>query len=153
MKKTPSGVVEPETEGERSQPVLEDSNLPQEESKIEHTHAEQVKAEDSNDKRPLDSVEGSKPLQRTSKRFKEKPQPSNDYKFNDFHESFFEVINDISTAEGLNFTLSTERLAPQDLPQDEAVFFAMSDFYDCLSSWTNKHSEFLNQSEAKNSKS
>ncbi|SCU78876.1 LADA_0A08262g1_1 [Lachancea dasiensis] len=110
-------------------------------------------AEASGVKRLIDSADGGdKPLQRSSKRFKEKPILDTPLKSMDAHEYFFLVINDLAFTMGFDFNLSTERMSPSDLEEAAPEFSAMSDFYDCLSSWTNKHSEFLNQTESKSSK-
>ncbi|SCU80649.1 LANO_0B00782g1_1 [Lachancea nothofagi CBS 11611] len=111
-------------------------------------------ANDSNGtKRPLETSDSNdRPLQRSSKRFKEKPQIEVNKKSMDIHENFFRMINDLSAALDLEFEMSVDKIGPSDIPSEVPEFSAMSDFYDCLSSWTNKHSEFLNQTETKNSK-
>ncbi|CAR23025.1 Hir3p [Lachancea thermotolerans CBS 6340] len=106
-----------------------------------------------NQKRPLDAAEVNKPLQRMSKRFKEKPQVASDARIMDNHEKFLQVINDVALSTGYDLILTTDKLAPQDVPKEAPYFNAISDLYDCISSWTNKHSEFLNQTDTKNSKS
>ncbi|SCU91675.1 LAME_0E13410g1_1 [Lachancea meyersii CBS 8951] len=103
-------------------------------------------------KRKLESDDADKPSQRSSKRFKEKPPAVIDSKNMDTHERFFNVINDISISLGYSFRLSVEKMNPLDLDQEAPEFCAISDLYECLGSWTNKHSEFLNQSETKNSR-
>ncbi|CEP65042.1 Hir3p LALA0_S18e00408g [Lachancea lanzarotensis] len=103
-------------------------------------------------KRSLESEEGDKPSQRSSKRFKEKPPVVAGIRTSDEHERFFNLLNDIATSLDFPFNLSVERMGPSDLDQEAPEFCAMSDFYECLRSWTNKHSEFLNQTDTKNSK-
>ncbi|SCU91845.1 LAFA_0F06194g1_1 [Lachancea sp. 'fantastica'] len=103
-------------------------------------------------KRSLEPEEGDKPSQRSSKRFKEKPPVVADSRTLDGHEKFFGLLNDIATTLGFPFNLSVEKMSPSDLDQEAPEFCAMSDLYECLRLWTNKHSEFLNQTDTKNSK-
>ncbi|CUS24935.1 LAQU0S22e00474g1_1 [Lachancea quebecensis] len=126
--------------------------ITEEETKNVTAHEDAPSQESTCQKRSIDSTEINKPLQRMSKRFKEKPQVASDAKIMDSHEKFLQAINNFAESTGYDMALSIDKLAPQDIPREAPYFSAMSDLYDCLSSWTNKHSEFLNQTDTKNSR-
>ncbi|SCU83530.1 LAMI_0C03576g1_1 [Lachancea mirantina] len=101
-------------------------------------------------KRPsTDTADGTKPVQRASKRFKERPILKNDSQIMELHTLFwaeFRALSGDSDTQGIQI----ENFAPEDIPPNTPALIALTDLYDCLGSWTNRHSEFLNHNETKN---
>lgn len=102
-------------------------------------------------KRNSDTQESSRSVQRSSKRFKEKTQITDEPEVMSVHQFFFEDLNHISAEVDSSIKFEVEKFSPEDTPRDSPIFTALTDLYDCLSSWTNRHSEFLNQNESKQS--
>lgn len=101
-------------------------------------------------KRVPDLSDNQKPAQRSSKRFKERDQDVGESEILAVHSAFFEKINDAWKLVDLYTDFDINKMAPEELSQDSPIFTAITDLYDCLSSWTNRHSEFLNQNDSKN---
>lgn len=94
-----------------------------------------------------------RPTQRSSKRFKEKenPQENDAELLINFHTEFIEELRSLLSSVDLETDISLKNIDPD--ASDSKIPLFMSDFYDCLSSWTNKHTEFLKQGQAQNSNS
>lgn len=83
--------------------------------------------------------------QRSSKRFKEreKVQEPDVEELVEFHNRILANIDGVLKSYGVAEDLSVEAIDPNNISKQQEL--CMSDFYDCLSSWTNKHTEFLKQ--------
>lgn len=86
-----------------------------------------------------------RPAQRSSKRFKEreKVQEPDVEQQVEFHTYIINEINQSLHVSGIEKDISIEELDPNNVAKRQEL--CMSDFYDCLTSWTNKHTEFLKQ--------
>lgn len=101
-----------------------------------------------NTKRP-EPIE--KPVQRSSKRFREKDkvQENEVEEKVEFHSYVLQEINSLLLCIGVKSNLSLQNVDPNDTSVIKPL--CVSDFYDCLSSWTNKHTEFLKQGQGSTS--
>ncbi|AET39925.1 Hir3p Ecym_5148 [Eremothecium cymbalariae DBVPG len=104
----------------------------------------------SDNKRGLDDPqETQRPAQRSSRRFKERSCETNETELMKPHVEFSNVFNDSTKLLDMTICLELSHLNPESIPDDYPANIAMIDFYECLNSWTSKHTEFLNQNESK----
>ncbi|CDO92186.1 unnamed protein product [Kluyveromyces dobzhanskii CBS 2104] len=83
--------------------------------------------------------------QRSSKRFKEKEKVQDPIVEEQvsFHTHILDEINQVFRASQIEQQISIEEIDPNYTEKKPEL--CVSDFYDCLTSWTNKHTEFLKQ--------
>ncbi|AMD20967.1 HEL314Cp [Eremothecium sinecaudum] len=106
-----------------------------------------VKPEDKRESE--EHSETQRPAQRSSKRFKVKNPEFNETELLKPHVGFFEIFNRCTDFVGSSEKLDVERLNPESISVEYPGRMAMLDFYECLNSWTSKHTEFLNQNDSK----
>lgn len=90
-----------------------------------------------------------KPIQRSSKRFKERGSEFDETEILVPHMNFIAELNCCCEQIGSEPILNILELSPDQIPQDSSYYMAMCDLYDCLSCWTNRHTEFLSQGHSK----
>ncbi|AGO10374.1 AaceriABL081Wp [[Ashbya] aceris (nom. inval.)] len=95
---------------------------------------------------PSDS---QRPAQRSSKRFKERSTETNEAELLRPHQDFAALFYSCTGILEVRLEVELSHLNPEAIPATYPAYMPMLDFYECLNSWTSKHTEFLNQSETK----
>ncbi|GAV52378.1 hypothetical protein ZYGR_0AG03690 [Zygosaccharomyces rouxii] len=138
---------EEETTKEQTTPSVENSNDGKEQESVAEKEAQELDI--STNKRPLDQVESFKPVQRSSKRFKDKDQEVSENEASiTNHVAFLEEL--ASLLELLGYRPASDQwkslLEAQSSKDEECL--PHRDLLDCLKGWSSWHTDIFAQNDS-----
>lgn len=111
-----------------------------------------VSEEHNISKRPIEHADAPKPVQRSSKRFKDKDQDlvENDL-LNTTHVAFMEELANLSEMLGLRVKLNQWKSLLDGQLQDDLTFLPYRDLLECLKGWSSWHTDIFTQNDSSSS--
>ncbi|EJS43103.1 hir3p [Saccharomyces arboricola H-6] len=111
----------------------------------------QVNEEARTNKRPEEHVDNAKPLQRSSKRFKEKEHENSKEVAMEVHKKFFAEFNTLLSYARIqpfcDFDTFASKFAIGSDGNQPEKFIPYTDLYECLKSWNSRYTDIFNQND------
>ncbi|CAI4044060.1 Hir3p SKDI_10G3400 [Saccharomyces kudriavzevii IFO 1802] len=111
----------------------------------------QVSEESRPNKRPDEHADTAKPLQRSSKRFKEREQENSKELVMDVHKKFFAEFNTLLSYVHMqplcDFNTFTSKFVTGYDPGQPETCIPYADLYECLRSWNSRYTDIFNQND------
>ncbi|CAI4045405.1 hypothetical protein SUVZ_10G3210 [Saccharomyces uvarum] len=131
----------------------QDEESTQVENKGDHLVPSETKVSEEArpNKRSDEHLDTTKPLQRSSKRFKEREHDNSKELVMDVHKKFFTEFNTLLSYIQINSfydfdTFASKFVIGSDGEQSEK-FIPYTDFYECLKSWNSRYTDIFNQND------
>ncbi|CAI1525246.1 hypothetical protein SEUBUCD646_0J03310 [Saccharomyces eubayanus] len=138
---------------EEQQDEEQDEETTQVENKSDNSVPLETKVSEESrpNKRPDEHLDTTKPLQRSSKRFKEREHDNSKELVMDVHKRFFTEFNTLLSYIQINSFYDFDTFASKFVigsdgsPFDK--FIPYTDFYECLKSWNSRYTDIFNQND------